>query len=111
MKTDWRDALGALAGTLPEGEPDNTDAQSSDSAENADSFVDPGRLRVTLERKGRNGKTATIISGFDSLTDDRLRKIASDLKQALGTGGSARGGEILIQGDRVSDVRRYFKMK
>ena len=51
-----------------------------------------------LERKGRGGKQATIITGF-TCDDEALKQVASTLKRALGVGGSARGGEILIQGD------------
>lgn len=111
MKTDWKDALGALAAELPAApaEPElsaDTEAPAADGTP----LYRRSRLRVSLERKGRGGKTATIISGFDDLDDSQLRQVASQLKQALATGGSARGGEILIQGDRVADVRRYFKI-
>ena len=60
-------------------------------------------LNVQIERKGRAGKVATIVSGF-TVDDDAVADIASSLKRTLGTGGSARGGEILIQGDRATDV-------
>lgn len=66
------------------------------------------RLAISLERKGRAGKVATIISGF-TLPDDEVADIASRLKQCLGAGGSARGGEILIQGDRRAEVDRMLR--
>lgn len=56
-----------------------------------------------MERKGRGGKTATIVSGF-TIDDDAVASVAAALKKRLATGGSARGGEILIQGDRRADV-------
>lgn len=65
------------------------------------------RLSVTIERKGRAGKVATIISGF-TLQPDEVADIASRLKQRLGVGGSARGGEILIQGDRSREVKELL---
>ena len=58
------------------------------------------RLDIIMERKGRGGKTATIISGWD-IPDDAL---AASIKKKLGAGGSARGGDILIQGDRRKDI-------
>lgn len=80
---------------LPDGpadpEPDNTRVETQQ------------QLTVAIERKGRAGKTATIISGF-TLSADEVSRIASRLKTQLGTGGSARGSEILIQGDRRNDV-------
>ncbi len=62
------------------------------------------RLDISLERKGRAGKTATLITGWE-LPDSDLLDIAAELKKKLGTGGSARGGDILIQGDRRNDVK------
>lgn len=72
---------------------------------------------VTLfyERKGRGGKEATIIAGFD-VDDIELAEIASTIKKRLGAGGSARDGEILVQGDRREALRQLlpklgFKVK
>lgn len=94
MKNDWQGALGALlnSGNLPEGE----DVTAEETAEKAPS---KGRLVISYERKGRGGKEATIISGFTE-SHEEVAALASQLKSKLGTGGSARGGEILIQGNR-----------
>ena len=87
---------------LPEGETvaDEPEAKGADKK----SF----RLDIILEKKGRAGKQATIIAGFEGLTDDDIQSVASDMKRRLGTGGSARGGEILIQGDRRHDVLKIL---
>ncbi|MDE5686457.1 MAG: translation initiation factor [Paramuribaculum sp.] len=61
------------------------------------------RIDVSIERKGRAGKTATLLTGWE-LPDQQLLEIAAELKKKLGTGGSARGGDILIQGDRRDEV-------
>lgn len=95
MATDWKDALRALGGELPREEP--ADAQASD-APAAQAARKKTKLSISMERKGRKGKTATIIYGFEC-DDDRLEEIARTLKTKIGTGGSARGGEILLQGD------------
>ena len=66
------------------------------------------KLSISMERKGRKGKTATIIYGFEC-DDEELEEIARTLKTKIGTGGSARGGEILIQGewrDRAAELLR-----
>lgn len=60
-------------------------------------------LRVLLDRMGRKGKDATIVEGF-TIADTEVAAIASRLKQRLGCGGSSRGGEILIQGDKRKAV-------
>lgn len=97
---DWLDALSSMKDSLPEGE--------SVAEEHVADNKSPkkARLDIVLDKKGRAGKTATIISGFTTETDDEIAAVAASLKSALGTGGSARGGEILIQGDRRADVQK-----
>lgn len=62
--------------------------------------VAPGRqdLRVTLDSRQRNGKTVTLVRGFAG-TDDALKELARLLKSKCSVGGSAKDGEIIIQGD------------
>lgn len=99
MTNDWQNTLQSLlnSGDLPEGQ---------DVPQEAPPPVRLPKLTVSLEKKGRGGKTVTIISGFDAGED--IRQLASLIKNKLATGGSARGGEILIQGDRREDVRRIL---
>lgn len=94
--SDWRDALASL---LPDGHQSEPEADKG----TAPAPVQTGVLHVQIERKGRAGKVATIVSGF-TIPDDAVADIASRLKHTLGTGGSARGGEILIQGNRADAV-------
>ena len=63
-----------------------------------------GIIRIQRETKGRKGKTVTAISGFD-LDDAGLKKIASELKNRCGTGGSVKDGVIVIQGDHRDTVK------
>lgn len=100
--TDWRDSLAALRGSM-DAAPDQEVAPQPEAA----AVPAQGRLDIVLEKKGRAGKCATIICGF-TLSDSDVAAIAADLKRALGCGGSARGGEILIQGDRRADVLRLL---
>ncbi len=101
MAIDWKDALSALkdSGNIPV---DNTPDIAA-TPDDSDKKVQRTPLHVVIDRKGRKGKTATIIEGFTG-DDNELEQLAKTLKQKLGTGGSVRDGEILIQGDRKADV-------
>ncbi len=68
------------------------------------------KLVIEIERKGRAGKTATIVSGF-TISDDEIAGLARELKTRLGVGGSCRGGEILIQGEHRREITDLLKSK
>lgn len=56
------------------------------------------KLRVRIERNGRGGKTVTVVDGFVGADDD-LAALGKTLKTKCGVGGSAKDGQIIIQGD------------
>ena len=104
--TDWKDILGK-AFDLPT---DTDTAATETQPDEGDALQQQGKqmLDIVLERKGRGGKQATIVTGFNC-DDEALKQVASQLKRALSVGGSARGGEILIQGDLRQRVLRQVQ--
>ena len=58
---------------------------------------------VSLSRKGRGGKTVTLVSGLRHCPK-ALDDLGKNLKRACGCGGSVKDGEILIQGDQRKKV-------
>jgi translation initiation factor 1 len=61
------------------------------------------QLRVRIEKNHRGGKTVTVVDGFVGTQSD-LESLAKSLKQKCGTGGSAKDGLILIQGEMKERV-------
>lgn len=55
-------------------------------------------LRVMLDKKARKGKQVTLVTGFVGTQDD-LKDLGKLLKSKCGAGGSAKDGEIMVQGD------------
>jgi translation initiation factor 1 len=67
--------------------------------------VDPSKqtIRVGVDRKRRAGKTVTVAIGFQHAPES-LAKLATALKKRCGSGGTAKDGEIEIQGDHVATI-------
>jgi translation initiation factor 1 len=66
------------------------------------------KLRLQLETKHRGGKTATVVMGFVG-TENDLEALGKKLKSFCGTGGSAKDGEIIIQGDHREKMLQWFQ--
>lgn len=60
-----------------------------------------------MERKGRGGKQVTLVTGFVG-DESALSALAKELKTACGVGGSAKDGEIIIQGEHVQRVKELL---
>ena len=55
-------------------------------------------LEAHFSNKGRGGKVVTVVKGFVG-TEDDLKALGKLLKVKCGVGGSAKDGEIIIQGN------------
>ncbi len=99
MAKDWKDRLGMVYSTNPDFEYQH----SSDSPEQETPEPNKQNLRVFRDKKQRKGKVVTLISGFIGKEED-LEKLGKFLKSKCGVGGSAKEGEIIIQGDLVDKI-------
>lgn len=84
--------------------------QSSGPEEIATLPPDKQQLKLQLDKKARAGKQVTLITGFVG-TETDLNDLAKALKNLCGTGGSAKDGEILIQGDVRAKVEAFLLQK
>jgi translation initiation factor 1 len=64
-------------------------------------------LKIMLDKKSRAGKQVTLVSGFIGKNED-LESLAKKLKNNCGTGGSAKQGEIIIQGDNRDKIMAFL---
>ena len=90
---DWKKRLGVVFSTNP----DFTYEEEA-TQEQATLAPDKQNLIVSIDRKGRGGKQVTLVTGFVGTVDD-LAELGRTLKVKCGVGGSAKDGEITIQGD------------
>ena len=90
---DWKKRLGVVFSTDP-------DFNYEEESEEEPQTLEPSRqnLIVSIDRKGRGGKQVTLVTGFVGTSDD-LAELGRTLKVKCGVGGSAKDGEITIQGD------------
>ena len=106
---DWKEQLGAAFGVEM---PVPTTSESPAEAPAGDALAQQGAqcVYVMIDKKGRHGKQATLVTNLCG-DDAAVRDLARELKQLCGVGGSARGGEILIQGDQRQKVTEHLMQK
>lgn len=92
-ENDWKKRLGVVFSTNPDFTYEEEAVQEEETLEPAGQS-----LIVRIDRKGRGGKQVTLVTGFVGTADD-LAALGRILKMKCGVGGSAKDGEITIQGD------------
>ena len=98
---DWKDRLNVVYSTNPDYQYESINEEEAETLPK-----NQQKLRVSMEKKGRGGKTVTLVRGFIG-TEDDLKELGKLLKTKCGVGGSAKDDEIIIQGDfkqRIIDL-------
>lgn len=90
---DWKDRLNVVYSTNPDYQYEKEDVEEADTLAKEKQL-----LRISLDKRNRKGKAVTLITGFVGTIDD-LETLGKLLKVKCGVGGSAKDGEIIVQGD------------
>ena len=95
--SDWKERLGVVFSTNPDFQ-----YETSGEAEAETLAPEKQNLRVWLDRL-KGGRVATVVRGFVG-SDADLADLGKELKKSCGVGGTAKDGEIIIQGDHRDRV-------
>ena len=105
-KNDWKDRLNIVYSTNPDFAY-STD-EKEEKEENETLPKQQQKLRVSIEKNHRGGKTVTIVKNFIGTEEDR-KELGRLLKTKCGVGGSTKEGEILVQGDFKEKIIELLK--
>jgi len=106
MKQDWKDKLGSVVySTNPNFKIENDEDEELETLQPKQQD-----LRVMLDKKSRGGKVVTLITGFHG-SDADLNDLAKFMKTKCGVGGTAKDGEIIIQGDFRDKILEMLQNK
>ena len=100
---DWKDRLGVVYSTNPDFQYETSSVEEVETLPAAQQ-----KLIVSIDRRARAGKQVTLVKGFVGRDGD-LAALAKTLKTKCGVGGSAKEGEIIIQGDFRDRVVELLK--
>lgn len=95
---DWKKRLGVVYSTNPDFNYQTEEAEQEETLP-----AEKQKLIVKIDRRHRAGKQVTLIEGFVGTGDD-LAALAKVLKTKCGVGGTAKDGEITIQGDHRDKI-------
>jgi translation initiation factor 1 len=102
-KNDWKERLNIVYSTNPDFSYDTAEEEEQETLPKNNQ-----KLRVRIEKNHRGGKCVTIVSGFVG-TDADFKELGKLLKTKCGVGGSAKDGELLIQGEFKEKVVELLK--
>lgn len=101
--------LGAMRDALPPGEAPAAQAATVATAVDPVAALLARRVVVRRERKGRGGKTVTLVQCADGADGAALDALAKELRKALGTAAQREEGAVAVQGDIADRVADWLK--
>ena len=102
-KNDWKERLNIVYSTNPDFVYSTDEKEENDTPPKQQQ-----KLRVSIEKNHRGGKTVTIVKNFTGSEED-LKQLGRLLKTKCGVGGTVKDGEILVQGDFKEKIIELLK--
>ncbi|MFZ9631435.1 MAG: translation initiation factor [Bacteroidetes bacterium] len=103
MSNKNKNKSGVVYSTNPDFHYNDSDSQEQDT-------LPVAQQKLYVRREVRNGKPCVVIKEFVGSADD-LKSLEKSLKSHCGVGGSAKDGDIIIQGDLHAKVKSYLEGK
>jgi translation initiation factor 1 len=97
------DISGLPAGPEPSSEPTPPASKRGQPNRNR------GRVDILRTTAHRGGKTVTVVKGFTGIGQAEKEQLAKQMQKACGVGGTVKGGQIEIQGDKREQVARILE--
>ena len=79
---------------------DNQEKKSEETAK-VKSFNKKSKINISKQKKGKKGKTITLIKGLGTEDEISLKELLKKIKVFCGTGGTLIDSNIQLQGDMV----------
>ena len=87
---------------------DNQQKKSEETA-HEDNFNKRSKINISKQKKGKNGKTITLIQGLGTQDAILLKELLKKIKVFCGTGGTLVDSNIQLQGDMVSKSIEFLR--
>lgn len=90
--------------------PEREDRPAEEVKDGSKPYLSGQAVGLRIERKGRKGKTVTVVDGL-KLKEDDLNRLAKELRKAIGCGSSVEGTSVVLQGDNRERIGSWLRSK
>ena len=90
--------------------PDHKFSENTSSFHTKATFSHTQTTPLLCKYEKRNGRSTTIIEGFENIKKEEIKLIAKSIKQKFSVGGSVKGYSIIIQGNIRIDIMNFLSL-
>ena len=87
---------------------DNHENKSEERAK-LENFNKRSKINISKQKKGKKGKTITLIKGLGTEDEILLKELLKRIKVFCGTGGKLIDSNIQLQGDMISKSIEFLR--